>query len=197
MLDFLNPLALAFIPLFIAIDVLGILPIFLSYTKGWEVEARRRLIAQATFAALALSFVFLFSGKALFGFMGITQDDFRIGGGIVLLVLALMDLFVNEADSSRRPDQGTGVVPIGVPLMVGPAALTTILMVGENQGAAWASVAIILNLGIVWIVFRQSHWIMKVLGAGGSQVIAKITSLFMVAIAVMMIRVGVQGILAG
>lgn len=194
--DFFNSFVLAFIPLFIAIDVVGIVPIFIGYTRGWTPSAKNHLISRATLTALILCFIFLFSGQFLFRLMGITQNDFRIGGGIVLLVLAILDLFFSKPDQSRTlQDQAAGIVPIGVPLMVGPGALTTVLIVVENQGVLMASVSIIINLALVWVVFRQSHWIIKLMGVAGTQVVAKVTSLFMVAIAVMMIRVGIQEIL--
>ena len=78
---------MAFIPLFVAIDIVGALPIFISLTTGMSIKAKRRLVIEATLTAGAVALVFLASGKLIFSFLGITENDFRIGGGIVLLVL--------------------------------------------------------------------------------------------------------------
>ena len=87
---------LAFIPLFVAIDVFGVLPLFVALTEGMDDQQRTKLTAQATFTAFVISVVFLVAGKILFSFLGITESDFRVGGGIVLLVLAVNDLLFSH-----------------------------------------------------------------------------------------------------
>ncbi len=187
-------LVLAFIPLFVAIDILGALPIFISLTYGMDRQAKRRLVVQATLTAGAVALVFLVSGKLIFSFLGITENDFRIGGGIVLLVLSVNELLFAK-DTQRDPGTTVGVVPIGIPLIMGPAALTSIIIVVDNYGYWMSMISLFVNLLIVWLVFRYSDFVMKVMGVGGSRAFAKIASLFMAAIAVMMIRVGIQNIL--
>jgi len=134
---------------------------------------------------------FLIFGKLIFSFMGITVNDFRIGGGIVLLVLAVRDLLFSSEDS-RTTGRDVGVVPIGIPLIIGPAVLTTILILVDTYGYAPTIVSLIINLGIVWIAFRQSKYIIKLLGESGTKGLAKVFSLLLAAIAVMMIRVGIS-----
>jgi multiple antibiotic resistance protein len=182
---------LAFIPLFVAIDVLGLLPIFVSMTEGMTPARRRRLISQATFTALGVGIGFLFTGKALFHFLGITVNDFRIGGGIVLLVLSVRDLIFPD-DESRVAGEDVGIVPIGIPLIIGPAVLTTILILVDTHGVMATIIALIVNLVIVWIAFRQSQVIVRLMGAAGAKGFAKVASLFLAAIAVMMIRMGIS-----
>lgn len=189
-----NALLLSFIPLFVAIDVLGVVPIFLSLTEGLDRPQKRRLVTDATLAALGVSLVFLFFGRFLFNVMGITEDDFRVGGGIVLLVIAIIDLLFSH-DQERSPDRSIGIVPIGVPLIIGPAALTTILILVDAYGMAVTVLSLLANLAIVWLVFRHSEVVVRVMGRGGSKAIAKVASLFMVAIAVMMIRVGLTNMM--
>ncbi len=186
---------LAFIPLFVAIDALGIIPIFLSFTRGMSDIEKRRLVTHATLTALILALVIMVLGKIIFNFLGITEDDFRIGGGLVLLILAIRDLLDNDDDVSRDPKAQVGIVPIGVPLIMGPGALTTIIMVTDTHGYSFAFASIVLNLAIVWILFSQSKWIVKVIGDGGTKAFAKVASLFLAAIAVMMIRVGITNFL--
>jgi multiple antibiotic resistance protein len=184
---------MAFIPLFVAIDILGAIPIFISLTVGMDAKAKKRLVVEATLTAGAVALVFLISGKLIFSFLGITENDFRIGGGIVLLVLSVYELLFAK-DAQRDPGTSVGVVPIGIPLIMGPAALTSIIIVVDNYGYWMSMVSLFINLLIVWLVFRHSEFMMKVMGVAGSRAFAKVASLFMAAIAVMMIRVGVQNI---
>jgi multiple antibiotic resistance protein len=190
----LNALFLSFIPLFVAIDVLGVIPFFLSLTHGMPKRARFTLITEATLTALAVSLIFVFLGRAMFNFMGITEDDFRVGGGIVLLVLAVDDL-IFSSESRRKPDTKVGVVPIGIPLIVGPAALTTLLILRDTYGTVPTLVSLFANLLIVWFVFRNSELFSRIMGEAGSKAVAKVFGLFMAAIAVMMIRVGLLGMI--
>jgi multiple antibiotic resistance protein len=190
----INALLLSFIPLFVAIDILGVVPVFLSLTERMNQTERRSLITQATLTALAVSVVFLFGGRVIFNFLGITENDFRVGGGIVLLVLAVSDLLFPPS-RQRRPETSVGIVPIGIPLIIGPAALTTILILVDTHGYVVTIISLLLNLIIVWFVFRYSELVLKLLGDGGSKAVAKVAALFMAGIAVMMIRVGLSGMI--
>lgn len=193
-LNILNDVIMAFIPLFVAIDVPGLVPIFLSLTQGMTLKSRRKLIVEATMTAAAVALVFLVLGKVIFRFLGITENDFRIGGGIVLLVLGVTDLLFSS-NEKKDPNASVGVVPIGIPLVMGPGALTAIIIIVDAYGYWISMISLLLNLILVWLTFRHSDLVMKVMGEGGSKAFAKVAALFLVAIAVMMIRVGVQNIL--
>ena len=186
---------LSFIPIFVAIDVLGLVPIFLSLTSDMKPPEKKKLITDATFTALAVSLVFLFGGRLIFNFMGITENDFRVGGGIVLLVLAVIDLTVT-GEKTRAPQTSVGVVPIGIPLIIGPAVLTTLLIIVDAYGYLAAVIGLLANLFLVWLIFRNSDYIIRVMGEAGSKAFAKVAALFMAAIAVMMIRIGLTGMIA-
>ncbi|MDD8017126.1 MAG: MarC family protein [Bacteroidota bacterium] len=189
-----NNLIMAFIPLFVAIDVPGLVPAFMALTQGMTLKSKRHLIIEATLTAGGVALIFLVLGKVIFKFLGITDNDFRIGGGIVLLILSVSDLLFSR-ETKREENQSIGVVPIGIPLIMGPAALTSIIIIVDAYGY-WISMAsLLLNLIIVLITFRHSDGIIRIMGEPGSRAFAKVASLFMVAIAVMMIRVGVQNII--
>ena len=187
---------LSFIPIFVAIDVLGLVPIFLSLTEGLKPPEKKKLITDATFTALAVSLVFLFGGRLLFNFMGITENDFRVGGGIVLLVLAVIDLTFTGDKTNRAPQTSVGVVPIGIPLIIGPAVLTTLLIIVDSYGYLAAVVGLLANLFLVWLIFQNSDYIIRVMGEAGSKAFAKVAALFMAAIAIMMIRIGLTAMIA-
>ncbi len=192
----MEAILLAFIPLFVAIDVFGVLPIFVGITEGLDGSQRKTLVVQATATAFSVSVVFLATGKLVFAFLGITENDFRVGGGIVLLVLAVYDLLFSH-EVERAPGSTLGVVPLGVPLIMGPAALTTIIYLVDTHGIPVALVSLLVNLLIVWQVFTRAEAIIRILGKAGSQAVAKVAALFLAAIAVMMIRSGIQGMLLG
>lgn len=183
----------AFIPLFVAFNMIGVVPLFISLTEGMKRQDRARLISQATMTAFIVACLFMLAGTMLFSFLGITVHDFRVGGGLVLLVLSISDLLFSVIDKRRSPDQTVGVVPIGVPLIMGPAALTTLLVVIHDAGYLLAAISLLLNLLLVWFAFRNANILIRVLGEGGAKAFAKVMQLFLTAIAIKMIRSGIEG----
>ncbi len=186
---------LSFIPLFVAIDIIGTVPIFLGYTHDISEFQRKKLIAEAILAAFLVANLFLIGGNIVLGFMGITIDDFRIAGGIILLILSINDIIANS-ESRRKPATDIGIVPLGIPLIMGPAALTTILVLVHNYGYLATILSMVLNFLIVWVILANARWLIKLIGDGGAKAFAKIASLFLAAIAVMMIRVGITHVMA-
>ena len=184
---------LAFIPLFVAIDVIGILPIFMSLVEGVEKPQKARFINQSVITALSVSIGFLAVGKFVFSILGIEIYDFKIAGGLLLLVFAINDLLFSEK-SKKTITSTMGVVPLGIPLVVGPAVLTTIIVTVDTYGYIPTITSLAVNLFIVWIVFLKSNFIYRVMGEGGSKAFAKVASLLLAAIAVMMIRRGFMDI---
>jgi len=188
---------LAFIPLFVAIDIVGVLPIYVGLTDGMPAEAKRAVVRSATITALAVAVFFMFLGETVFRVLGVTTDDFRIAGGLLLLVFAVQDLIIGG--KPRRTVTATatvGVVPLGMPLIVGPGTLTTALLVVQQQGYFWAAAALVANLAIVYVVLRSSERLMRLIGPGGAVAAAKIASLFLAAIGVMMVRVGLTAVIS-
>jgi multiple antibiotic resistance protein len=182
---------LPFIPLFVAFDALGILPIFVSLTSEMETPERKRVIRQSTLTAFLVSIGFLAAGRWVFNLLGISISDFKIAGGILLFIIAIVDLIFPER-TRTFPKETLGVVPIGIPLITGPAVLTLLLMIVPSYGYAATIVCLVFNLLIVWLVFSQSQWIMQLLKEGGSKGVAKVSSLLLAAFAMMMIRVGLK-----
>ena len=181
---------LSFIPLFVAIDIIGTAPIYLGLTEQFEKKEKRRLVVQAVITAFVLAMIFIATGKVILDFMGITLNDFRIGGGLVLLILSINDL-VFASDESRKPQGTIGIVPLGIPLIMGPAALTTILVLVNNNGILPTVLSVFINLIIVFFVLYYAEKLVDIIGESGAKAFAKVASLFLAAIAVMMIRVGI------
>jgi multiple antibiotic resistance protein len=184
----------AFIPLFVAIDIFAIIPIFVSMTEGMSMERKFAVERESVITALAVGLTFIAVGEAIFRILSITENDFKIAGGLILLIFAVLDLM---GYSKMREQTGKlGVVPLGVPLIVGPAVLATILVLVDHYGIIPTIVSFVVNLVIVWISFRASSKILTVFGKGGIMAMSKIMALLLASIAVMLIRVGVQNIVA-
>lgn len=185
----------AFLPLFVAIDAIGMVGIYISLTSDFTESVKKRLVTEATLTALFVSVIFLFFGKMIFRLLGISPDDFRVAGGIILLILAISDILFSNHEKRRSSDTAVGIVPIGIPLIMGPAALTTILISTETLGFPLTLISLLLNLAIAWFVFRNANWFVRMIGEAGTKALAKVMALFLAAIAVMMIRVGITGFL--
>jgi multiple antibiotic resistance protein len=195
----------SFLPLFVAINAPGIIPIYLSITEGLTKAERWRLTLQAMMTAVVLAVLILFAGQLIFSLLGITVNDLRVGGGLILLVLSISNLIFGDF---RRRDPtahmegndvedpaSVGIVPIGIPLIMGPAAITSILVSREAFGYMPTLVSLILNMLLVFLTLAASPWIGRFAGPAVSRAIAKVASLFLAAISVAMIRVGVLGMI--
>jgi len=189
----------SFLPLFVAMNLPGVLPIFMGLTDGMTVKARRTLVFQASSTAFAVAMLILFAGDVIFQVLGITVNDLRVGGGIILLVLSITDLifgdFRRRAPEESDEESSIGIVPIGIPLTIGPAAITTILVSQQSFGYIPTSVSLFANLSLITIGFLFGPALLLKLGKSAAKAIAKVTSLFLAAIAIAMIRVGIMGML--
>jgi multiple antibiotic resistance protein len=181
---------LTFIPIFVAMDALGILPFFMGFTEHLKVREKRRIIAQSIITALVIGVIFLFLGRWIFKILGVMVADFKIAGGVVLLAISLRDLLQHEKGHKLSPET-MGAVPIGTPLVTGPAVLTTIIILLDSYGVFMTVSSFVVNLIIVWIVFSYADSISRFLGKAGSKAFSKIASLLLAAIAIMMVRKGI------
>ena len=181
---------LCFVPLFVAVDAVGVLPLFLSLTEGIERPRLRRIILQSLFTGTGVAVVFVMIGKAVFRLLGITPYDFMIAGGILLFAISLRDILVVEKHRVPEDTESLGAVPIGVPLIVGPAVLTTILLLVDQYGVVPTMTASVVNILIAGIVFWFAEVLGRLLGNAGTKAISKLASLLLAAIAVMMVRKG-------
>jgi multiple antibiotic resistance protein len=194
-LHILQEFGLTFVPLFVAMDAIGVLPILVPLTQDMKAKERSRTVRLAVITALGLGLGFVAVGKGVFLLLGIEIADFLVAGGIILFLLAAKDLITGkmiEAQASVGADM-LGVVPLGTPLVVGPAVLTTLLILIDQYSIIIVIVSFILNLTIGWLLFTQANRVVAFLGQGGVRATSKIVSLFLAAIAVKIIRQGVLG----
>jgi multiple antibiotic resistance protein len=196
-LSILQEFGLTFVPLFVAMDAVGVLPILIPLTEDMKPVERNRTVRLAVITALGLGLGFVIIGKGVFLFLGIEVSDFLIAGGLILFLLAAKDLVTGrmvDAQASVGADM-VGVVPIGTPLVVGPAVLTTLLRLINQYSIVIVVVSFIINLAIGWVLFTQASRVMRFLGQGGVRATSKVVSLLLAAIAIKMIRQGIMQVL--
>lgn len=181
---------MCFVPLFVAVDAIGVLPLYLSLTDGAQIKEKRMTIVTSILTAIAVGMLFLFVGDIILRMMGITVADFMVAGGIILFLIAVGDIVNVEKVLRKVNHEALGPVPIGVPLIVGPAVLTTIMLLVSEYGYLHTALATIANISIAGLFFLMSEFILKWIGKSGTKIISKVASLFLAAIAVMLVRKG-------
>src|SRR5438270_11770785 len=139
---------LAFIPLFVAIDPIGLVAIFIGLGARSNGLRRERESELALITAFAVSIGFIFLGKIIFRALGITVADFQVAGGLILLGLAVREL-VDLGPHDRGGTDEFGVVPLGMPLIAGPALLTALLILVDSVGLVFTLLALLVNLLLV------------------------------------------------
>jgi len=187
----MQDILMAFIPLFVAIDPIGLIPLFLGISHGIEPNQLKVIVKQATWTAAIVAIGFVFLGHLIFTSLHITVTDFQIAGGLILFALASRDLLVMNEPTLLRAD--IGVVPLGVPLITGPAAITTLLILIDTVGLGLTLISLTINLILVYLAFRFGRRISEWIGITGLRAVSKIISLLLAAIAIHMIRQSLMG----
>ena len=193
MLDWMTRFLQAFIPLFVAIDPIGLAAIFLGLGQNIAPAQRQKIANQATWTGGLVALGFLFLGQSVFKAVGISVNDFQIAGGLILFILAAKDLIQSAAVPETLPED-FGVVPLGMPLIAGPASITTLLILAQTQaiGLVVILAALAANLALVIFALHYSAWLGRKVGPTGLRAISKIISMLLAAIAVSMIRQGLK-----
>jgi len=187
----LKNILLSFIPLFVAVDAIGVMPMFVALTNQFEQKEKTKIILQSMLTAACLAIGFVLIGNLLLRWLGITIGDFMIAGGAILFSLAIIDL-VNPTKKRRNPEQNLGVVPLGTPLIAGPAVLTTSMLIVSQYGLFATMISLLVNILVAGLILKGSIILTRVLGEAGSKALSKIMSLLLAAIAVMLIRKGLE-----
>jgi multiple antibiotic resistance protein len=186
---------LCFVPLFIAVDAIGVLPLFVSLTEGIDKERLRIVIWQSVITATVVALIFISFGLLFLRFLGITVPDFMIAGGLLLLAISLSDLLTGEKRQRQTDSESLGAVPIGVPLITGPAVLTTCMLLAGIHGRLITAIAVVINIALAGLIFAFSQSLTRFLGRTGTKTISKVASMLLAAIAVMLIRKGIVELL--
>ena len=189
--EMIQKFLLAFIPVFVAIDPIGLVAIFMGLGTTASREHRQRQAFLGIFTALCVTVVFIFLGKIIFAALGITVADFQVAGGLILLVLAVREL-VGIGPQDRGGGDEFGVVPLGMPLIAGPALLTALLILIDSVGLVFTIVSLLVNLALVAIALCNADRFTRWIGKQGLRGVSKLIALLLAAIAISLIRRGWQ-----
>jgi len=182
---------LTFVPLFIVIDAFGNLPFVITMGDEKTTSERRRMVHIAVITATIVGLVFLFFGRFILDVMDISVGSFAIAGGIILLVLSITYMTTGHMVTTIKEEM-VAVVPIGTPLTVGPATITTLLLLSLQYKFYVVLISFAVNMVITWAVFLLSQRIAAVMGEGGIRAISRVFSLLLAAIAVSMVINGLD-----
>jgi len=189
---------LTFVPLFIVIDAFGNLPFVISLSSELAPPEKRRLVHLAILTATAVGLIFLFFGQFILNVLNIDVGEFAITGGLILLILSLRYMTTGHMMEASQ-EETAAVIPIGTPLTVGPATITTLLLLAGPGGYPlyMVLVSFVVNMAIAWVVFLLGEKIASFMGRGGLTAISRVFSLLLAAIGVSMIvrGLGLTGIL--
>ena len=192
---FLMAVGLAFVPLFVAIDVAGCVPVFLGLTSGVDPARTRRIVNQAMAVSFIIAAVFALSGRLIFRLLSIEAADFQIGGGVLLFCYALVDILATGR-RMRRDTTAIGIVPLATPLIAGPALLTTIILMVDQHGCLPTLAAVALNLAVAWLALRWANALADRIGREVLGGVSKVLMVLLAGIGVMMVRRGLEFYLA-
>lgn len=194
-INYIKPYIVTFIPIFLAIDIIGTVPIYLGLAEALSDKQKNKLLTDSIVTATVLAIVFGFLGKLILRGLGITIDDFRIAGGILLLILSVNLLMPGRSKDfvSKSLTEDIGVFPLATPLITGPAVLVTTMMLLDGFGPYYTLISLLLNMGIALLALKYSDILLKVFGQSGIKAISKISYIFLASIGVMIIRQGVTG----
>ncbi len=191
MQTFWQSFILTFVPLFIVLDAPGNLPMVISLTQGSTSKEKGKIINTATITAILVGLAFLFFGQFILNVMGISVGSFAIAGGIILLVLSIKYMITGHmVDASR--EEMVAVVPIGTPLLTGPATITTLIFLNTQFPTYMVLLSFVLNMTIAWMIFVLGDKIISFLGQGGIKAISKVFSLLLASMAVDLIIRGLN-----
>ena len=192
---FLLDLVKGTIALFIVVDPLGNVPIFIGLTKNMDDAQRTSTFRSAIITGLILLFLFAFAGQQILILFGISLNSFMVAGGLLLLIIAVRLLIAGGWQEPSSSPESLGAVPIGFPLLVGPGAITATILILQSSGIFVTVVSVLITFVIVWLVLRFINPIYKILGRNGALVVTRLMAMFIAAIAVQYIVDGAKNLI--
>lgn len=195
-MDFISEVGKAAIALFIIVDPFGNIPIFVGLTDKMADAPRKKVYNTATLVGFILLLVFAFTGQEILNIFGLSIYSFEVAGGLLLLIIAIRILISGSMHENVESPESLGAVPIAIPLLVGPGAITTTIFNLQVYGTLAAILAVVIVLSLTWVILRFINKIYGFLGKTGSLVIARVMALFIAAIAIQYILTGLTHFMA-
>jgi multiple antibiotic resistance protein len=200
-----NDLMTSTIALFVVIDPIGVIPLFISLTNNISKKEQKTITSNAIITTGILLLVFAIAGTQILNIFGITISSFMIAGGILLFIVAIelltrgeltfsvpRNIRVSKQDASSSSFQGeSGVVPLAFPLLAGPGAITAVIISYQANGLVTSILSIAIVLSLTYVIFRTADSINKILGQRGSMIVTRVFAVIVAAIAIQYIIEGV------
>lgn len=185
------------IALFVVIDPIGNIPLFIAFTKKLEKAEHKTVSKTAILTAAALLLLFGMAGTQILQLFGITIFSFMIAGGTLLFIIAIELLTYGEWRFARGVKEEVGVVPIAFPLLAGPGSITAVIISYQTSGFFITFSSIIIVMAITYVILRMVNPIYKVLGNRGSMIVSRVFAVIIAAIAVEYIVKGIKNLFLG
>ena len=183
----------ATIMLFVVLDAVGNAPLFYYFTRTMSLRKRKTTIRLSIVVATNILIFFIFFGDLLLEYLGTSIDDFRIAGGVILFIYAVLGL-LGHAAAEEASEEELAVVPLATPLLAGPGAITVVIYIKYMWGLFIALTSLIVNMIVAWILLEMGGKLLSLMGRRGSIVLSKIMSIILAVYAVSMIREGVMAV---
>jgi multiple antibiotic resistance protein len=180
--------------LFVVIDPIGNIPLFIAFTKKLEKAEHKTVSKTAILTAAALLLLFGMAGTQILQLFGITIFSFMIAGGTLLFIIAIELLTYGEWRFARGVKEEVGVVPIAFPLLAGPGSITAVIISYQTSGFFITFSSIIIVMAITYVILRMVNPIYKVLGNRGSMIVSRVFAVIIAAIAVEYIVKGIKNL---
>ena len=180
----------AFLAIFVIMDVLGNVPIYMVFTQKYSSKHKTKSANQSALVAAVVLLIFLFFGMIILELFNISIRDFKIGGGILIILIGLKIALGIHLKEERAKSYEIAVVPMAIPLLVGPGTITTVIILVQQYGYLIPFLAALANLLFAWIALRNTEYLFKIFGKQGSDAIARLMGLIILAIGVSFITSG-------
>jgi multiple antibiotic resistance protein len=183
--------AKAVLVLFIVVDPFGNIPIFMGLTEKMLGVQKRKIFNTAIVVSIVLLLAFALAGQEIFSIFGVSIFSFEVAGGILLLIISIRILVSGSLEGMSESPESIGAVPIAIPLLVGPGAITTTILNIQEYGIPVTVLSVFVVLAVTWVVLRYIDTIHRFLGNTGAIVIARVMALLIAAIAIQYVLFGV------
>ncbi len=194
------------IALFAIVNPIGSVPIFISTTHGWSAAERARTAKTAAFIVFLVLVVSALLGDRILEFFSISIGSFQVGGGILLLLIAISMLHAKQSYASQTPEEAqiasereaVAIVPLSIPLLAGPGAISSMIIAAQQSGSFWGHISLAVPIAavclLIWVILRLSTAIAKKLGTLGINIVTRLMGLILAAMAVEFIAHGIAGL---
>lgn len=184
----------AFVLLFAVVDAFGTVPIFIGLTGAYP-DHRKKIVKEAVLISTVILVIFALFGWLIFEIFGITIDDFRIAGGIILFAVAVDHLRGSDGRSKGLEPSDIAAFPLATPLLAGPGAISTVIIISASPYSPFLALLVIAaNSFLVYLVLSGSDWVSRILGPNGTVALSRITALLIAALAVSFVVTGITDI---